>query len=450
MTDDVVQARAKSQELQKLVGDELQIVAKFLLRLMEFIRDKMHEKLGYASPWDFCRRGLGLCESTTGRRLKAIKVIERFPAVVAFLRDGRLCATRMLLLSDVLTPENAMDLFTRASRKSIKDIELLVAAANPQPAPPTRIRKFPQSRQVPVPPPTLDFDTPVPTPVDVTAGPQPSPPDPDPVSPAVLPAPAPAPAPGTVPVPLPRARRRSEVRPTSEQEYSARFPVSRVWIGKLERAKKLGSHVVPTGDPVAILELALDLFIEKHGKRRGAIAPKRPRAGRQVPEIVPAPEVPVRAPVKQRPAEESLPKREAFSAEDLRTIWERDGGKCVWLMDSGERCGSDWQVEVDHAEALAKGGSSSDPRFGRLLCRRHNDQHARETFGEAFMKAKKAEAKETRESRRVATGVASSSGGDVGAAASPDPTENREPQARTTDVFVGEQVAQSGTIELSG
>lgn len=433
MPDDVVQARAKSQELQKLVGEELQIVATFLLRLMEFIRDKMHEKLGYASPWDFCRRGLGLCESTTGRRLKAIKVIERFPAVVAFLQDGRLCATRMLLLSDVLTPENAADLFARASRKSIKDIELLVAAANPQPAPPARIQKFPEPQPVSVPTPTLAFETSAPTPVEATAAPQASQPEPspDPVSPAV------PPAPNVAPVPLPRARRRSEIHPTSEQEYSARFPVSRAWIGKLELAKKLGSHVVPTGDPVAILELALDLFIEKHGKRRGAIAPKRPRAGRRAPETVPVPEVPVRAPENERPAspnaeakeEGSLPKQEAFSAEDRRTIWERDGGKCVWLLDSGERCESEWQVELDHVEARAKGGSSSDPRFGRLLCKRHNDQHARETFGEAFMKAKKAEAKETREARRVVTGVASSSGGEASVFVSPDTMENRESQA---------------------
>ena len=63
---------------------------------------------------------------------------------------------------------------------------------------------------------------------------------------------------------------------------------------------------------------------------------------------------------------------------------------------------SEWQVELDHVTAVANGGSS-DAASIRLLCRRHNDQHARETFGEEFMAAKKRE--------QVATRVAASGGG---------------------------------------
>ena len=381
MSNDVVQARAKCQELKKLVGDELEIVATFLLRLVEFNRDKLHEALGFASLWQFCRRGLGLCESTAGRRVKAVEVLSRFPLGVDYLRDGRLCVTRLLLLSDVLTEENALSLFERASRKSINDIEHLVAEEDPNPAPPARIQKFPEPRRPAPEAPGFDFEA---------AAAQ----DATPAAPANAgaqaegePAPAPAPEPEPAETPLPRPPRRSRIKPTSGKEYSARFPVSREWVGKLELAKKLGSHVVPTGDPVAILELALDLFIEKHGKRRGAIAPKRPRATKTAPTAA--------------AAEEREPTKERFTAADRRTIWNDAGGHCVWPMDSGEVCGSEWQLEADHIEAKAKGGAS-EPESARLLCRKHNDQHARETFGEAFMQAKK---------QRVVTGVASSSGG---------------------------------------
>lgn len=406
MLSDVVQAREKCQELQKLVGDERQIVAMFLLRLMEFNRDRLHERLGYASLFDFCRRGLGLCESTAGRRIKAVKAVERFPAAVDYLRDGRLCVSRLLLLADVLTTENASDLFEKASRKSLQEIELLAASANPRPAPPARVQKFPQPRNTPAAP-VLAFDAPAPGAHETSAPPAlvSSQAEPERVP---VPDPAAVPDPAPEPTPLPRAPRRARVRPTSEREYSARFPVSREWVGKLELAKKLGSHVVPTGDPVAILELALDLFIEKHGKRRGAIAPQRPRASvasrKNAPAVAATPE---KTPENTEPAT-----KDRFTAEDRRTIWKRDGGRCVWKMDSGETCGSEWQLEVDHVEAAAKGGAS-DPASARLLCRKHNDQHARETFGEAFVQEKKRKASKSVEG--VVSGVTSSSGGNASA-----------------------------------
>lgn len=383
-TFDVAKARAHHQELQKLIGTERETVATFLLRLMEFERDKMHERLGFASMWDFCRRGLGLCESTTGRRLKATRIIERFPVAVEYLRDGRLCTTRMLLLRDVLTPENATDLFEQAARKSMEEIELLVATAKPHPAPPVRIQKLPEPRHAGVAAPALVFGSasaPIPAPEASAA--------------ASLVCTASEPS----PVPAPPAR-RAELHPTSAQEYVVRLPASRAWVQKLEMAKKLGSHVVPTRDPVAILELALDLFIEKHGKRRGAIAvrstraPAAPREPEAIAAVEPTVESPVSASAPPAPMPSALPatrhpaKRERFTAEDLRFIWSRDEGRCTWLMDSGERCGSEYQLEVDHIEAVAKGGAT-DPRCARLLCRAHNDQHARETFGEAFMKSKK-------------------------------------------------------------
>jgi len=388
MLNDKVIAREKCQELKNLVGDELSIVATFLQLLMEFNRDKRHEQLGFASLWDFCRKGLGLCESTTGRRLKAIKVIERFPAAVDYLRNGRLCVTRLLLLADVLTTDNAAELFTRASRRSLRDIELLAASEDPKPAPAARIHKFPTKSDSLPPPPSFNFDAPV-SPVDDTIPPSPCPIEPEPEL-------AQAPEPEAQPTPLPRPRRRATVRPTSSQEYSARLPVSREWVQKLELAKKLGSHVVPTGDPVAILELALDLFIEKYGKRRGAITPK-PRAKKAAPEVA-------ATPAKPAEAEKEPPKKERFTAGDKRALWDRDGGRCVWPVDTGGVCGSEWQLEFDHVEAVAKGGAT-DVSSARQLCRKHNDQHARETFGEAFMEAKK-------RASRVVTGVAASSGGD--------------------------------------
>jgi 5-methylcytosine-specific restriction endonuclease McrA len=73
------------------------------------------------------------------------------------------------------------------------------------------------------------------------------------------------------------------------------------------------------------------------------------------------------------------------SAELRRQVWERDGGRCAWTSPEGKRCGSRWQLEVDHKEAVAQGGPATLDNL-RLACRGHNFRHAEETFGAEHMK----------------------------------------------------------------
>ena len=133
--------------LNELLGDERNIQVEFLLHLEEFDRRRQYESKGYESLWQFCRRELRLLEGATYRRTTAMRLIRNFPAAVGYLRDGRLFMTTLVLLKDVLTPENAGDLFERASHRSKDDVETLVASLKaPRPVPPTRITKIPAAR----------------------------------------------------------------------------------------------------------------------------------------------------------------------------------------------------------------------------------------------------------------------------------------------------------------
>lgn len=76
--------------------------------------------------------------------------------------------------------------------------------------------------------------------------------------------------------------------------------------------------------------------------------------------------------------------RASIPTEVRRRVWERDGGRCTWEGPDGRRCGSRWQVEVDHARPPSLGGTS-EPANLRLLCRRHNLLHAEEVYGREFM-----------------------------------------------------------------
>ncbi len=85
-----------------------------------------------------------------------------------------------------------------------------------------------------------------------------------------------------------------------------------------------------------------------------------------------------------------------IGADTERELWIRDGGRCAWPLPGGGVCGSTWQLEPNHVIAEALGGSSELSNL-LLTCRAHNQQHARETFGDDFVSKKIEERKEKQE-----------------------------------------------------
>jgi hypothetical protein len=70
-------------------------------------------------------------------------------------------------------------------------------------------------------------------------------------------------------------RSRPELRPVSEESYSLRLTLDATFKSELDQLRQLLSHKVPSGDLAAVLREAVRCAIEKHGKRRGAVAPGR-------------------------------------------------------------------------------------------------------------------------------------------------------------------------------
>jgi 5-methylcytosine-specific restriction endonuclease McrA len=69
-------------------------------------------------------------------------------------------------------------------------------------------------------------------------------------------------------------------------------------------------------------------------------------------------------------------------------VWERDGGQCTFVSETGQRCPSRRLLEFDHAEPVAHGGAAMVDNL-RLRCRAHNAHEADRTFGAEFMKHKR-------------------------------------------------------------
>jgi 5-methylcytosine-specific restriction endonuclease McrA len=120
-------------------------------------------------------------------------------------------------------------------------------------------------------------------------------------------------------------------------------------------------HVIPTGDPAAIVERALALLV-KDAERTKFSATRMARTKPATPR-----------------AADSRPGR-MIRAGVKRAVWKRDHGQCAFVSSHG-CCGETGFVEFHHVIPFADGGDTSVENL-QLRCRAHNVFEAREYFAQ--------------------------------------------------------------------
>ena len=342
--------------LRELAGEEREVQVDFLLHLEEFDRRRAFVDAGYPSLWAYCLEVLHLREGAAGRRIQAMKVLRRFPKLEEALRDGRLCLSTIALLGQVLTEENLDDLLARAAYRTKADVDHLVASVQARTAPRTGVRKLPERE------PGM---TSTPLPLARAQG------RPEAVDESAQALAAASivdrgarelAAPGSA---CEKPKRTPETRAVTDTQWSLRVTIDRTCKEDLETLKSLLAHKVPDADLAAVLHEAIRCAIEKHGKRKGAVALAR-KANRSTP-------------VANRSAATS-----AIPSEVRREVWTRDGGRCAFIAADGRRCNSRWKLELDHIHPAALGGPSTVENL-RIACRPHNLLRAEQTYGREHM-----------------------------------------------------------------
>ena len=135
-------AQALSARLASLASEERATQVDFIRLLAELDRRRGYAELGYPSLWEYCLRALHLREGAAARRIGAMRVLRRFPALEPALRDGRLCLSTLRVLEEVLTDENVSEVLADAAFKSSAEVQTLVAARRPRPAPADGLRRI--------------------------------------------------------------------------------------------------------------------------------------------------------------------------------------------------------------------------------------------------------------------------------------------------------------------
>ena len=308
----------------------------------------------------YCTERLRLSEAEAYLRIAAARASREHPVLLAMLADGRLHLSAIARLAPHLTVANRDAVLQRATHRSKREIEELVAELSPRPDALAWIRKLPERRDA------LATATPQPPAPATSAAAMPLALS---MPPAALGAPS-APLPSAlVPPCVPEtqlvsdrvaAARPAVLEPLSPARYRVQFTASASLREKLERLQWLMRSSVPDGDLAAIVEAAVTEKVQRLEARRFADTP-RPRATLAESDTGGSSSRHIPAAVK-------------------RIVRRRDGDRCRYVDAQGRRCTARERLEFHHRHPYGHGGNRAPDNI-KLLCHAHNAYIAEADYG---------------------------------------------------------------------
>jgi hypothetical protein len=130
-----------------------------LLSMLGFIveteRRQLYLRRGYSSLFDYCVRELCYSESQAMRRITAARCIAKFPEVFELLKANDINLGTISRVSRILTLENCGSVLASIRRKSLREVEAIVAEHEPVAAFPrdrvrTIVARVPLERAMPL------------------------------------------------------------------------------------------------------------------------------------------------------------------------------------------------------------------------------------------------------------------------------------------------------------
>ena len=232
LSDDELLAR-----LSDVSKQSRRVEAVLVAHIAEVDRRRLYASEALPSMFRYCTDVLHLSEAAAYRRIRAARLSRKYPVVLTMLEDGRIHLCGLALLSKHLTEANYEDVLARATHKTKRELEELVAELAPKPDVAPTIRKRPERK--------ASSDPPRP----------PSAPSPDKAQPSEPP-PAPEPPAAT--------KKRPTVKPLAPASYLVRFTANAELRDKLQGLAAL----LPSMDLASIIDEAVSEKLERLEARR--------------------------------------------------------------------------------------------------------------------------------------------------------------------------------------
>ena len=411
--------RRLAQLLHTSRSDEANLVA----HIGEADARRLYAREASPSMFAYCTERLHLSEAEAYLRIAVARASREHPVLLEMLADGRLHLTAIAKLAPHLTPENREGLLERATHRTKRETEELLAAVAPRPYAPALIRKVPEKRTKAAAAPSAAqgpaLSSVAARPPDSNQGVCPASEHDQHADPAVLEPPPSGAAshafelrPDAVRLdgssrpaeqelgrgadarpdhPAAGHARAASVEPLSPARYRVQFTAPAELRDKLERLQALMRSSIPDGDLAAIIEQAVTEKLERLEARRfartKASRKASPPGSTSLSGRGPSPTARGGSPAT---AEGSASARGTSSrtrhipAAIRRAVYERDEGRCRYVDERGRRCTARDGLEYHHRHPFGHGGRHSIEGVS-LLCRVHNLFLAEVDYGRGAM-----------------------------------------------------------------
>ncbi|HTE50409.1 MAG TPA: hypothetical protein VK698_06025 [Kofleriaceae bacterium] len=144
LSDEVLLAR-----LVDVLSRGRRVEAEIIAHIAEVDARRLYLGQACSSMHVYVTERLHLSDAEAYLRITVARLSRRFPVVLAMLADGRAHLSGLVRLAPHLSDENADEILGRASFRSKREIELLVAELAPRPDAPPRIRRLPAAQTRP-------------------------------------------------------------------------------------------------------------------------------------------------------------------------------------------------------------------------------------------------------------------------------------------------------------
>lgn len=169
-----------------------------------------------------------------------------------------------------------------------------------------------------------------------------------------------------------------------EGEIELKFKCKESFLKKLERIKELAISKGSKGDLSTIIEQMAELYLEKNDPIiKAERAVKKAKKKTQDTQSSPSPGKELKKTIKPRKEE----RKRYIPAHIRHKVMLRDEGRCTAIDQNGNRCKERSFLEFDHIKMWCHGGENSIDNI-RLLCAKHNKEHAKTALGEDFIHEK--------------------------------------------------------------
>ena len=412
------------EKLESLRRREHSATVELIAALVECYTSKTYLDAGYESIWDLLVRRLDYSFAAASRRNAATKIVARYPFVLEMLRSQR---TSLTVLAKVVGPlgstSDPVGLLKSIDGKSQREVERIVALGRPVAKPVERVRRQVVRKPAAKPAPLLDCgadgssgggasgaEVVAASGVGLaTSGAEVATVDGDPAATSGAEvATVDGTGFGTSAAEVGAARTsaaEAAAAPETEERVSLSFSLTDEDYESFEQAKAILARKLPADMSIedAFNELVAFYLTKKKptrtskstGRKKAAGGTEHPRsaetsahgrAGRtstgteveSATGTADGTETANGTGTANRPRSE--PRSRHIPANTRAAVFDRDAHRCSYVAADGTRCNATRNLEIDHVEPFALGGSHEAENL-RVLCAAHNRRAAERVFG---------------------------------------------------------------------